>query len=183
MINLSQFQTIALAPTSQQTSSNTPIFLSSIAYQQPAQPIQQPTQIQPLQSAQSTMTQLNHNQPMQLIVPSMAFIEELQQQRLLQQHTAVAAAASTKPTASTVPVSAPLPAHQMLVLQPQTQQMCQNVYVPKSQVSISQMDQNQLAQMLMSSQAQAQANPTLTSMQAQAMTINNNSIRLLRQCQ
>lgn len=167
MINLSQFQTIALAPTTQQTSSNTPIFVSSIAIQQPTQP----TQIQPPQSAQSTMTQLNHNQPMQLVVPSMALIEQMQQQRLLQQQAAVAAAANTTPTASTVPISTPLP-----VLQPQTQQPQQilgGVYVPKSQVSISQLDQNQLAQMLMSSQAQVQTNPTLVSMQAQANGANN----------
>uniref|UniRef100_A0A914CY28 Uncharacterized protein n=1 Tax=Acrobeloides nanus TaxID=290746 RepID=A0A914CY28_9BILA len=164
MINLSQFQTIALAPTTQQTSSNTPIFLSSIA-------IQQPTQIQPPQPAQSTMTQLNHYQPMQLAVPSMALIEQMQQQRLLQQQAAVAAAAST--TASTVPTSTPLP-----VLQPQAQQPQQvlgGVYMPKSQVSISQLDQNQLAQMLMSSQAQVQTNSTLVSMQAQANSGNNAS--------
>ena len=88
MINLSQFQTIALAPTTQQASANTPIFLSSIASQHPTQQ----TQIQPPQTAQSNMTQLNHNQPMQLVVPSMALIEQMQQQRLLQQQAAVAAA-------------------------------------------------------------------------------------------
>lgn len=181
LVNLNQFPALALAPSSQQnTTPQQPGLLSSLSQQQQ----QHTLPVQQVQQQQQQTAQINANQPMQLVVPSMALIEQLQQQRMLQQQQAVANTQTVSGVSGVLPtVPTSMTAPQLPILQQpshqQPQQIMGGVLLPKTQVSLPQIDQTQLAQMLMNNQAQVQAqgqmNPSLASMQAQLQSQPNNA--------